>query len=743
MRNPLVPAALVLSSACLLLVACSDLHDFDVQVREMIGTRGKTGRGQSGVATSALAPQPLLLIRAGAPFSLNMVLSAQGTSSQSSATPSGFAFATALPLTVKPFASTFGSIEIHGVTNLAVGDYVLTLSAPGYLPATRAIRVEPERFPTLPIPAGGATALAGDPAAPGFFLTETARGVYRTTNSGQSWSLVAGVFAGAKVATRGGLTLVTRTSQSQTNTVEVFRSLDQGITFTQLPSLVTTATGGGIFGSGIGLSANPLSQVYVGRGNQLFRLDPAAPAWTSVGSLPGEFIGQVLVDRTDANVLYVATAFGLYRSTDGGVTLTPIPPVTGTSSLNSLEQDETGRLWVAQGNALYRSDNGGSTWITQSPTAVTYVAVFGTQPATVAAVTSGALEFSNDDGATFTTRALPAGASNGRLFLASTSELLLVANPAGVYRSLDGGQTWAPANSGLRGISISALFAPSSGVLVLSTGLGYHRSTDGGQTWTPVTGLPAGKAVSMAELLGALYAVGNNGVYRSSDTGQSWSLLPGTPVGLVALTRGGTALYGAGRADVGGGSIQEVVMQSSDGSTWTVAATFTSPLNLGTLSSLGGSSTLIRGPASGGGPIQISGPGGASWLDRSSGVLDLQVGGEVLGHPSDSARGLALAGNSFALFETSDAGLSWTRLIEPSQLSPFTGRSLAYSPDGLTIWASGLEGGAARIRNGQLTLRGALGEFEKTQQVRVDPGNGQRVYLVGTYGVYASQTGGD
>ncbi len=719
---------------------CGELRDFDVQVREALGTRGKTGRGLSaGVTIPSLTQQQPILVRAGESFNFTILMTAESVSLQGAVTASGFLSANALPLTVTPLTSTTGSVEVHGITNLAVGDYILTLSAPGYQLATRAIRVEPQRFPALPTPFGGAVALTGHSVTPGAYLVQTPRGPYSTSNSGQTWSLLRGPLAGARVKTRSGFTILA--TQPLGTTIRVFRSFDLGSTLSELPQITPPTTGAGT-GPVIGLSEGAGARTFVGINSLLYRLDSGETAWAQIGSLPGEFIGSVLVDRSDANVVYVATAFGLYRSGDGGATLASIAPSPSFGSLNSLQQDDVGRLWVAQGTSLFRSADQGQTWTTLSLTQVSRAAVFAGQPASVAAVTSGALQFSSDDGASFLTRALPTGVTTGVPFLASATELFLVASTDGVYRSQDAGQTWSTANTGMRGHKITALFTPSPGLLVLSLPTGNYRSTDNGQSWSLIASLPAAKANDMAELQGVLFGCGSDGVYRSTDSGQSWTLTSGTPIGFRTISVGGGALYAAGRVNVSG-SVQEAVLQSSDGASWTVTATFPSTTTLGTISSLGGSSTLIGGPSSGSGSIQVSQPGGVSWQDRSSGLADLLVGGEVLGHPTVLGRALALGGSSFALYETSDAGLSWTRRIDASQLSPSGGRSIAYSPDGLTIWASGLEGGAMRIRSGQLELRGGLGEFERTDQVRVDPGASQRVYLVGRYGLSTSQNGGD
>jgi len=103
----------------------------------------------------------------------------------------------------------------------------------------------------------------------------------------------------------------------------------------------------------------------------------------------------------------------------------------------------------------------------------------------------------------------------------------------GVFRSNDGGSTWAPANDPLSGDAhVAALAVDLSNPLVAyaaTTNLGLLKTTDGGLSWTASNeGLPSGVALLSvachpADPAAIFVGLDRAGIYRSSDGGASWS----------------------------------------------------------------------------------------------------------------------------------------------------------------------------------------------------------------------------
>ena len=149
----------------------------------------------------------------------------------------------------------------------------------------------------------------------------------------------------------------------------------------------------------------------------------------------------------------------------------------------------------------------------------------------------------------------------------------LLGNPGGLYKSTDGGRTWAPAMTGLSDLSPNQLFiAPdfgnsptsSQGFIMANTRhAGLHYSGDGGQTWQPL--IPADPNTAYPSTTNSAAAISDNhvvlasqilgdseGVFRATITADG-SLSPlrqvlDTPLTLLAFAPEGRTAFGFGSA---------------------------------------------------------------------------------------------------------------------------------------------------------------------------------------------------
>lgn len=109
------------------------------------------------------------------------------------------------------------------------------------------------------------------------------------------------------------------------------------------------------------------------------------------------------------------------------------------------------------------------------------------------------------------------------------SLLYVGTHEAGVLKTTDGGKTWTAANSGLRSLDVHGLaIDPNTPVklhaLVRERGGGLYRTTDAGQTWVRVDDGPAGETKVLASVniptgMGGifLYAGTGDGLQRNPD----------------------------------------------------------------------------------------------------------------------------------------------------------------------------------------------------------------------------------
>lgn len=175
-----------------------------------------------------------------------------------------------------------------------------------------------------------------------------------------------------------------------------------------------------------------------------------------------------------------------------GLALGPWPAVAaGPARITSLALNPSdGTLWVGTAGGLLRSADQGRT-LTPVPlpgqaTGISAVAVAPRPPGTVYVATGG----------------------------------------AGVFRSEDGGTSWAAANTGLDGLDIRGLaVAPIDGRLHAQVqGKGLFRSFDGGRSWERVDDGPKGTLYTLASVniptgMGGifLYAATHQGLVRGPD----------------------------------------------------------------------------------------------------------------------------------------------------------------------------------------------------------------------------------
>lgn len=257
----------------------------------------------------------------------------------------------------------------------------------------------------------------------------------------------------------------------------------------------------------------------------------------------GGRITDVAIAPDNDNHLYVTTAVGgVFKSTDKGQNWAPIFDNIGRPSIGNIEiaPSDAQRIYVGTGEAnasatsgaffgdgIYRSDDAGTTW--------SHIGLELTQH-------TGRIVVDPND--------------KDRVFVATTGTLYGKNEERGLYRTLNGGNSWekvlyisdstAVIDVVLNPINTNILFAASwertrqpwerdyAGVTS-----GVHRSMDGGDTWVNITnGLPVsdtqtgriGLAISESSpsTIYASYTTNSitntfDGLYKSTDNGDSWS----------------------------------------------------------------------------------------------------------------------------------------------------------------------------------------------------------------------------
>ena len=177
---------------------------------------------------------------------------------------------------------------------------------------------------------------------------------------------------------------------------------------------------------------------------------------------------------------------------------------------------------------------------------------------------------------------IPAGhstAAQATPFYASSRNVFFASNTSGVYRSVDGGDTFQERNAGLLDLRVSRLAVSPrfefDFLLFASTPTGLYRSTDAAASWSKVTaGLPdigvTGVAFAPAfEANRTVFAATDGfGVYKSNDAGASWSSLSSAGLTRTDLKGVQVAPGDAGHVNILVWTTSHVFRSKDSGATW-------------------------------------------------------------------------------------------------------------------------------------------------------------------------------
>ena len=245
---------------------------------------------------------------------------------------------------------------------------------------------------------------------------------------------------------------------------------------------------------------------------------------------------SLAADPADPSIVWGCAADGLYRSTDAGGTWANSSTGIRASSVVAVALDpaDPGTAYVASGLGLFKSPNEGASWAracANQPFGVPEAILLDPKnPRSFLALLSRAPFRSSDGGVTCdSTGLIPYGGD--LLARDSQATATLYATGAGVYRSTDGGATWA--NLPLADVgTITALAADptTSGTLYVGSYVGFaYKSTDFGSTWAQLGETDIGASPVFAFAIDpsaptTVYEGRGSGLYKSTDGGASFRL---------------------------------------------------------------------------------------------------------------------------------------------------------------------------------------------------------------------------
>lgn len=251
-------------------------------------------------------------------------------------------------------------------------------------------------------------------------------------------------------------------------------------------------------------------------------------SWGSVG--PGNIGGRIrsmVIHPVNADMMLVGSVSGgIWKTTNGGTTWTPVNDFMANIAVSTMliQPLSNGNVIYAgtgegyynadgiRGAGIFKSTDGGTTWAQLGSTS--------TAPGT--GITAADFHYVN------------------RLAMSADGTTLLAATRTGIFRSADGGTTFARATlagggSISAGLGVTDIdFHPTNNLRAVAgtfSGTSLY-STDGGLTWTLATGMPGGSTFRRVETAFApndgstVYAsidLEGGSMYRSLDSGQTFA----------------------------------------------------------------------------------------------------------------------------------------------------------------------------------------------------------------------------
>ncbi|MFY9550144.1 MAG: hypothetical protein WAU32_03255 [Thermoanaerobaculia bacterium] len=485
---------------------------------------------------------------------------------------------------------------------------------------------------------------------------------------------------------------------------------------------------GPFVGSGrvLALAIDPSSDetVYAATEAGVFKTVDGGTHWarSSVG-LPLSPITALVADPSLPSTLYaLAWLGGIFRTSNEGLTWDPVGDgVAPANTLRSLAIDPEGVLYACTDAGVFKSVDRGQTWThpnqgIDSPYLASIAPARSTPTTLYAATDTGTFRTTNGGGLWTRTSTLQVSAL---VVDPLTSDLVYGLSSLGVAKSVDGGATWVPKNSGLPvGASASALtFDPASRTtLYLTTSSSIFRSTDGGETWADRSaGVEASDLCPGAIAIGSsaphtLY-LGNQcsgGVFKSMDAAASW-----TRTGDVFAPPWVSALLPDGESPAVLAATDHGVFRTMNmGASWTTLNSGLDDVDLVSLVQAPSDfATLYAGARSG--KLYRTADRGLTWVQTA--LAPELLAGLLAVDPASSAT-VYVAENT-ALVRSSDAGQTWNQVRTfGAGISTlvFSAARLYVATSGGETWATG-DGGVT------WQLLHAFDSYEGITAIRIDP----------------------
>ncbi len=305
--------------------------------------------------------------------------------------------------------------------------------------------------------------------------------------------------------------------------------------------------------------------VYLGTGQGIFKSSDNGDTWALFGNFTG---GTNAIAFNENGDIFVGSGVG-YRSTDGGITWTPMIPNGG---IGSLAINENGDIFAGNNSGIERSTDNGDNWTVVKPGVNIKEAstiLFDTNEDILFPTWGNGVLKSTDNGDTWTEMNNNLGYKVTRSVVKDSSGNFFVGDNYGLYKSADNCESWYSVGLPVAGVSKILMTSDNN---IYTAEWGINRSTDYGQTWQTINN-------GLGYLSVRALIVNSNGhlfvgtddnqygiIFRSTDQGENWARVDSFPTGLSI--KGMASGPNGEIVAVGMGYGYILHMSTDDGLTW-------------------------------------------------------------------------------------------------------------------------------------------------------------------------------
>ena len=534
--------------------------------------------------------------------------------------------------------------------------------------------------------------------------------LFRSDDAGQTWETISAMHGKSiramAMAASDSKTLVTGAVDG------VFRSTDGGKNWQKIsaasPEVHSIES--------IAIDPKNPDVVYAGTWHLAWKTTDGGATWhhISKGMIEDSDVFSIIVDSSNPSVVFASACSGIYKSQSAGDSFSKIQGIPFSARRTRvLKQDPTNSAIVYAGTTegLWKTTDAGKTWnrVTNPDIVVNDVMVDPRNSQRVMLATDRAGVLASDDGAQsfltsnhgythrYVTSIVADKNDADTIFVGVVNDREL----GGVFVSHDAGQHWLQTSKGLDGRDVFTLKQTSTGEMVAGTNRGMFVLAKHASEWSPINNIinrttsphtgKKGSKSAKAEVRSILTARVNDieitpttwmaatsaGLFTSSNQGKSWS---GGPV----MGKQDFISVQANEKLIALATHSNVLLSKDAGATWqdSSLSSYVSGIRGVTITTDGQIMVAAREGAF------RSPNAGAGWEHMQNGLPDKNI--SSISYDDHNKRLLATSTETGVIFESDDAGHTWTRGPDTGyplrNISVVHGRFLAATPfDGVVM----------------------------------------------------------